>query len=223
VRSLTAISVNLFSSTDVFLTNFTHTQLKAYESVKVDTKFVQIFVPKLVHGSGTYVELSLLLSNTTRFKSTTFEIDALSDQGSIIATDTNKRPILLQALIFYQNYQSDFNLMFVVIVIALITVYFAYRYDRKLLVRNVIQEIIRIRSKIVANTKTNENLTTHLLTRTHMNAHQLVKNVEDWIKMEDLLLKLFERNQNADSKKIEILNMECLEMIDKTLHVKWRL
>jgi hypothetical protein len=105
--------------------------LKQYKTISVDKKFIELSVPRIVQGYGSYIELKMSFNKPVNTNSIIINVDIVSDQGSITATDINHRSLFLKAIVFYQNYSDRVQFGVFIFMICFVIEYFVYRRIRK--------------------------------------------------------------------------------------------
>jgi hypothetical protein len=220
---------NVFSTTNVSLVKPTQQSLERNTPAQVNSNFLEIFIPKLIHGIGSKVEVETLLDS----QSAGYEVHAVYDQGSTMGSFTPnivRDPFSL--LYQFPAWQlTAIILGFIGSIGQFIAFFYEKRRNRRKNTQLVVNTIRHMRRLIMDDPTATRPLDMHLedLQRDLAN---VFKNPPDYLIIDDFLSKLYKRQEMIENLRsrgtpihpldVGMINKEILDLAKKASEIDWK-
>jgi len=220
---------NVFSTTNVSLVRPTQQALERSTPAPVNSNFSEIFIPKLVHGIGSKVEIETLLESQRKG----YNVSAVYDQGSTIGSFS---PNIVRDSFSFFSFFSDISFWPIIVTFSISIAQFYYiltkaRRKRRETTKLVVGVIRDMRRLIIDNPTATQPLGLELA-KLRKDLAIVFKNLHDYMIIDDLLSKLHKRHEMIRELESEgtplhpinmaMINKEILDLSKKASDIDWK-
>ena len=223
----------LLGITEVFTNETKQLKLGNLESMAINSKILELFIPKLIPGEGSMVRLKLNFEFSAI--NPHFNVLTVYDQGSTSATGGIKTAIdfLSELFITYSSYYSF--LLFVITFAYTGFVAYAWRKrhtqqtylekkrETQETISQMIDYLLAMQRELNLNIFTEHLFQSDVFQELPHEPSSKVKSVKDYIIISNLIEKLNERNEhiNPTDTNLVKINWETLSLINLALDIDW--
>lgn len=220
------MAVRQYSAVEITLPEFNNSELASFVSVPINNTDFQFRIAKLNQGEGGFINIEVEFDKQQTADD--FDVVAIYDQGSA-------RGKIFDTFLAY--FWLNFFIALGLVGETIFLVYFFAMLRRKSYVRSLVNNFLNIRRKLLKNDRNDESFKTDWemkapgtpkpkedkFARTVRLTPRIIKNVNDLMKIDDVLDLISEREDKRNSKEIHNLNNGLLDSINNLLeNIDWK-